>query len=61
MGWTLIGGAVFPLAQSFRPRSSGAALGLATVFLVLAVMLFCDRDTADIFGHLSTYAGAPHR
>jgi hypothetical protein len=61
MGWTLIGGAVFPVAQSLRPRSSGAALGLATVFLVLAVMLFCDRDTADIFGHLSTYAGAPHR
>src|SRR5579884_3989939 len=40
LGWTLIAGAVFPLAQSFRPRSSVAAA---------------------IFGHLSNYAGVPHR
>ena len=26
-------------------------------WLVLAVMLFCDRDVAPIFGHLSTLAG----
>jgi len=24
-------------------------------------MLYCDRDTAPIFGHLSPYAGVPHR
>ena len=61
LGWTLIGGAVFPLVQAFRPRSVVAASGFATVWVVLAVMLFCDRDTAAIFGHLSTYAGVPHR
>jgi hypothetical protein len=61
MGWTLLVGAVFPLVQAWRPRSLVAASGFATIFLVLAVMLFADRDTAAIFGHLSQYAGVPHR
>ncbi len=26
-------------------------------WIVLAVMLFCDRDVAPIFGHLSRFAG----
>ena len=38
-----------------------AALGFASTFVILAVLLFCDRDTAPIFGHLSYYAGVPHR
>jgi hypothetical protein len=25
------------------------------------VLLYCDRDTAEIFGHLSRFAGVPHR
>jgi hypothetical protein len=25
------------------------------------VMLFCDRDLAPVFGHLSPLAGEPHR
>jgi len=61
MGWWLIAGAVFPLLRAFRPRSVVAASGWAVVFAVLAVMLFADRDTAEIFGHLSQYAGVPHR
>jgi hypothetical protein len=61
LGWALIAGCVFPLVQAFRPRSTVAALGFASVFLVVAVMLFADRDTAAIFGHISSYAGAPHR
>jgi hypothetical protein len=61
LGWTLIAGAVFPLVQSFRPRSTVAAAGFATVLVVIAVMLFGDRDTASIFGHLSNYAGVQHR
>ena len=61
LGWTLIAGAIFPLLQAWRPRSAVAATGFATVFFVLAVMLFADRDTAAIFGHLSQYAGVPHR
>ena len=61
MGWWLIAGAVFPLLRAWRPRSVVAASGFAVVFAVVAVMLFADRDTAAIFGHLSQYAGAPHR
>ena len=61
LGWTVIAGAVFPLVQSARPRSAAAAAGFATTFLVVALLLYCDRDTAAIFGHLSSYAGAPHR
>jgi hypothetical protein len=61
MGWWLIAGAVFPLLRAWRPRSLVAASGFAVVFAVVAVMLFSDRDTAAIFGHLSQYAGVPHR
>jgi hypothetical protein len=61
LGWTLVAGAVFPVVQALRPRSFAAAAGFATTFLVTAVMLFCDRDTAPIFGHLSQFAGVPHR
>jgi len=61
MGWTVIIGAIFPITQALRPRSSLAATGFATVFVALAVMLFADRDVAEIFGHLSQFAGAPHR
>lgn len=61
LGWTLIAGTVFPLLQALRPRSTFAQTGFATVFVAVAVMLYCDRDVAPIFGHLSTYAGIPHR
>jgi hypothetical protein len=61
IGWTVIVGAVFPLVQYVRPRSFTAAAGFATTLLVVAVLLYCDRDTAAIFGHLSVYAGTPHR
>ncbi len=43
------------------PRSVVAASGFATTFVVLAVMLYCDRDSAAILGHLSQFAGVPHR
>ena len=61
MGWTLVGAAVFPLGYSFRPRSFGLATGYALTFVALAAMLYCDRDLAPIFGHLSPLAGTPHR
>lgn len=61
LGWTLVGAAVFPLVRSVRPRSQVAASGFALTFVVLAVMLYCDRDVAPVFGHLSPLAGAPHR
>jgi hypothetical protein len=61
MGWTLIAGAVFPLLRARRPQSTFAVAGFASVLLVLTVMLFCDRDTAAVFGHISRSAGIPHR
>jgi hypothetical protein len=61
LGMTLLVGAVFPLLQAWRPRSLVAAGGFAAIFLVIALMLFADRDTAAIFGHLSQSAGVPHR
>jgi hypothetical protein len=61
LGWTILVGAVFPVVQAFRPRSLVAATGFATTMLVVAVMLFSDRDVAPIFGHLSQLAGVPHR
>jgi len=35
--------------------------GFALILVALAVMLFCDRDVAPIFGHLSPLAGVQHR
>src|SRR5437764_808506 len=61
LGWTLIVGAIFPLVQALRPRSLAARAGFATTVLVTATLLYCDRDVAPILGHLSNYAGAPHR
>jgi hypothetical protein len=61
IGWTLIGSAFFPLGRVLRPRSAAFQSGFALAVVVLAVMLFCDRDLAPIFGHLSPLAGAPHR
>jgi hypothetical protein len=61
LGWFVFSAAVFPLVQAFRPRSSTAGIGFATTFILLAVLLFCDRDVAPIFGHLDFYAGVPHR
>ncbi len=57
IGWTLIVCSVFPLMQSFQPRRPLWGAGFAMTWVVLAVMLFCDRDVAPIFGHLSRYAG----
>jgi hypothetical protein len=61
LGWTLVVGALFPLLRVWRPRSVVAFGGFAVLFLVVGVLLFADRDVAPIFGHLSEYAGAPHR
>ena len=61
LGWTLLVAAVFPLARCLRPRSHAAAAGFALTFVVIAVFLYCDRDTAPVFGHISPLAGTPHR
>ena len=61
LGWTFLAGALFPLLQAFRPRSTAALGGFAAAFVTVAILLYCDRDTAPIFGHLSQFAGVPHR
>jgi len=61
LGWTLVACTVFPLARCIRPRSHAAAAGFALTFVVIAVLLYCDRDVAPIFGHISPLAGTPHR
>jgi hypothetical protein len=61
LGWALLVSAIFPLARSIRPRSQTAAVGFALTFVVVAVLLYCDRDVAPVFGHISPLAGPPHR
>jgi hypothetical protein len=50
IGWMLVVSALFPLGQALRPRQVVWRLGFAATFLVLAVLLFADRDEAAIFG-----------
>jgi hypothetical protein len=59
LGWTAIIGALFPLAATFRPRSPVFRGGFALVLVAVAVLLYCDRNVAPIFGHLSPLAGEP--
>jgi hypothetical protein len=61
LGWTLIAASLIPLALVFQPRSSALKSGFGIFVLAIAVMLFCDRDVAPVFGHLSPLAGPPHR
>lgn len=61
LGWTFLIAAVIPLGLVFRPRSAALQASFALVFVVVATMLYCDRDLAPVFGHLSPLAGVPHR
>jgi hypothetical protein len=61
LGWTFLIAAVFPLGMAIWPRSKVFRAGFALTFVVVATMLYTDRDVAPIFGHLSAYAGIPHR
>ena len=61
MGWTLMAFAPVLLVATFRPRATLWRSGLALTFVLIGVMLYCDRDVAPVFGHLSPLAGEPHR
>jgi hypothetical protein len=50
IGWMLVVSALFPLGQALRPRQVAWRLGFAVTFVLLAVLLFADRDAAPIFG-----------
>jgi hypothetical protein len=51
IGWMLVVFALFPLGRAFRPRHIVWQTGFALTFLLLAVLLYADRDAASIFGH----------
>ena len=61
IGWMMVAAAIFPLAAAFRPRAAVWRTGFALTFVILGVLLYCDRDVAPVFGHLSPQAGEPHR
>lgn len=61
LGWTLIAAALFPVGEALRPQRPIWRGGFALTWIVVAVMLFADRDVAPIFGHLSNLAGGPGR
>lgn len=61
LGWTLLVAAAVPLARCLRPRSTALASSFGLTFVVVAVLLYSDRDLAPVFGHLSQLAGVPHR
>ncbi len=61
IGWTLLVAALLPLGKMLQPRQPVWKAGFAMTWIVLAVLLFCDRDVAPIFGHLSDLAGGPTR
>lgn len=51
IGWSLIVAALFPVGAALRPGRRVWSTGFALTFVVLAVMLYADRDSAPIFGH----------
>jgi hypothetical protein len=57
LGWTAIIGALLCLGRAARPRSPVFNAGFAATIIVFAFLLFCDRNVAPIFGHLSPLAG----
>ena len=57
LGWTAFAGALITVGLFARPRSPVFNAGFALVFLAFAALLFCDRNVAPIFGHLSPLAG----
>jgi hypothetical protein len=57
LGWTALIGTVITIARFLRPRSPVFNAGFAVMFLAVAALLFCDRNVAPIFGHLSPLAG----
>jgi hypothetical protein len=58
LGWTLLAGSVVCLGRAVQPRSPVFNAGFAVMIVAVATLLFCDRNVAPIFGHLSPLAGA---
>lgn len=54
IGWMLVVVSIFPLGQALRPGRVVWRAGFALTFVLLAVLLFADRDVAPIFGRFGT-------
>jgi hypothetical protein len=57
IGWMLVVVSIFPLGQALRPRQVVWRAGFALTFVLLAVLLFADRDAAPIFGRFGAGGG----
>jgi hypothetical protein len=57
IGWMLVVFALFPLGHALRPRAVVWRTGFALTFVLLAVLLFADRDAAPIFGRYGLGGG----
>ena len=57
IGWMLVVVSIFPLGQALRPRQVVWRAGFALTFVLLAVLLFADRDAAPIFGRFGAVGG----
>ena len=58
IGWMLVVAALFPLGKAFRPQRTALwGTGFALTFVLLAAMLYADRDYASIFGHFGEIQG----
>jgi hypothetical protein len=57
LGWTLLAGSVVCLGRAVQPRSTVFNAGFAVMIIAVSALLFCDRNVAPIFGHLSPLAG----
>jgi len=57
IGWMLVIVTLFPLGQALRPRQVVWRAGFAVTFVLLAALLFADRDAAPIFGHFGLGGG----
>jgi hypothetical protein len=59
IGWVLVAGALFPIGETLRPRRAVWTAGFAVTFLVVAALLYADRDIAPIFGRFGGGSAAP--
>ena len=57
IGWMLVIVALFPLGRAIQPSRTVWRMGYALTFVLLAVLLYADRDAAPIFGRFGIGAG----
>jgi hypothetical protein len=57
IGWMLVVAALFPIGEALRPKRVVWGTGFAMTFVVLAILLFADRDSASVLGALGGLTG----